>query len=409
MNIFLPGRMLHRARRAPGALAVALAALSGCGPRQPAEVPAPLQLSIHVRDMLAAEWSSPEYFEALGELEAMGPELDAVLVSLARDPAARTTARANALITLAERRSSAAVPVLSSVLLTEEIPKLRIAAVLGLHRLADTSATAASALKAALSDPSRSVRLNALQALDIRDVVLMREILENDPDRDVREVAMQLVALAESRGAPLASDRRGALRTTGGPSDPAIVFRAALIDSVGGYATGDLRVELPQSQDLPLASGAEVVAGVVPAFFSPDRARVVYESDREIRVMDLASREQRVVGPGIAPRLVPFTQHFVFVREQEDGRVAESDSTLVRYWVYRGAFDSDHTELVGELTAVLRSERFANYSPVRWMVVGESAGGFVLRGESVSTFPLPAPVWRSRPHPDATLQLFPSQ
>jgi hypothetical protein len=131
---------------------------------------------------------------------------------------------------------------------------------------------------------------------------------------------MQLVSLAESRGAPLAPDRRGALRTAGPESDPQIVFRPALMDSVAGYATGDLRVELPNAPDLPLAPRAEVVRNVLPAFFAPDRSAVVFEIEREIRVVDLSDRSVRSLGPGIAPRLIPFTHQFVFLRELPEGR-----------------------------------------------------------------------------------------
>lgn len=384
-------------RHAPGGalllVAVAAVALVGCGPRHMPEM-GPAHFSVQIREILAAEWSTPEYYDALTRLEEMGTEVDAVLVQLARDPDANTTARANALLLLADRNSPAALAVLGRAILSEEIPRLRSAAVIGLNRLADTSALAASMIKTAVGDPARSVRLNALQALDIREVETLRAVLRTDRDREVRAVARQLVAIAESRGAPLAKDRRGVLRTTGTEADPSIVFRPARIESTAGYSTGDLRIELPSGPDIPLAANAEVVARVVPAFFSPDRARVVFEGGREITVVDLSTRERISLGPGIAPRPIPFTPEFVFLREHEQGRVEDGDATRIHYWVYRSSFSGEPPELVGEMTATVRPEVHGNYSPARWMVVSETPEGFVLRGENISPFPLPSPVWR---------------
>ena len=389
-------------------LALAAAVLlSGCGPRQVAEMSGPAHVTTQIREILATDWSTPEYFEALTRLEEMGPEVDAVLVQLARDPAANTAARANALVLLADRNSPAALAALRHAILTEEIPRLRTAAVVGLNRLADTSEAAASMIRIAVTDPARSVRVNALQGLDIREVETLRAVARTDRDREVRAIALQLVAIAESRGAPLEYDRRGALRTTGTEDDPVIVFRPVRVESVAGYATGDLRIELPKNPDIPLTPAAEVVGRVVPAFFSPDRSRVVFEGEREIRVVDLGTREMISLGHGIAPRPIPFTQEFVFLREHEGGRIAYEESTRVHYWVYRSTYSAEPPELVGEMTATLQPDVRGNYSPARWMVVGETPEGFVLRGSGISPFPLPGPVWDSTADPLASPQFDP--
>lgn len=389
----------HGRGNTPPLLVAAAVALAGCGTRTAPDGPTPARFSTQIHEILATERTAPEYYEALSRLEAMGPEVDAVLVALARDPAGNTTARSNALVLLADRNSPAALAALRRAILLEEIPRLRSAAVFGLNLLADTSVAAANMLKAAVGDPVRSVRLNALQALDIREVATMRSVIENDRDREVRAVAMQLVAIAESRGAPLRPDRRGALRTTGTEREPAIVFRPATIDSIGDYASGDLRVELPNDQDIALAQTAEVVAGVVPAFFSPDRSRVVYEADREIRTVDLESREIRVVGPGVAPRPVPFTNEFVFLREVEGGREEAQGGTRIEYEVYRSGFAGEPPQHEGDLMAVARPDVRGNYSPVRWMVVGEAPDGFWLRAHGLTPFPLPAPAWGAGSEP----------
>ncbi len=377
-------------RTAGLALVASLLVLPACAHRAPPPQPAePLHFSHEVRRLLSADRSSMEYYDARARLEEMGPEVDAVLVTLARDPRSRPVPRSNALILLAERRSPVAIDVLGQVLLSEEVEMLRSAAVLGLQRLAPQSDSAASLIRSAVGDPARTVRLNALQALDIRDVETIRELLETETDAEVRTIAVQLVSLAESRGAPLAPDRRGALRTVGMETDPQIVFRGATVD-VRGIAVGDLRVELPNAPDVPLAAAAEVVGGVVPAFFSQDRSRVVYEADREIHVVDLGARETRRLGAGIAPRVIPFSRQFVFLREIVELRQDHEEGTELHYEVYRAGFEGGEPVLIGTTTALARMRAFANYSPVRWMVVGETRDGFALRGFGVREFGLPA-------------------
>jgi hypothetical protein len=383
-----------RGGRAGGlGLVASLMMLSACAHRGPPPPQEPLHFSHEVRRLLAADRSSLEYYDARARLEEMGPEVDAVLVTLARDARSRPVPRANALILLAERGSPAAIPVLGQVLLSEEIEMLRSAAVLGLQRLAPQSDSAASLIRSAVGDPARTVRLNALLALDIREVETIRELLETERDAEVRTVAVQLVAVAESRGAPLAPDRRGALRTVGMESDPQIVFRPSATQR-SGVSVGDLRVELPNAPDVPLTGSAEVVGGVVPAFFSHDRSSVVYEADRTIYVVDLATRETRNLGTGIAPRVVPFSQQFVFLRELPDLRREVEEATELHYEVHRASFDDGAAELIGSTSALARMRAFANYSAARWMVVAETPEGFALRGFGVAEFPLPAVSWR---------------
>lgn len=381
-----------RALRGRRWLAAAIVGLPACSGHRSPEQPAPVRFFSEVREMLALAEPSPEYYQARARLEDMGPEVDAVLVAIAQDPEGRPVARSNALMLLADRRSSAALPVLRETLLTDDSEAQRAAAVLALQRMMPDTPEAVNLIRSAVGDPGRTVRLNALQALDIRDVDTIRAVLEDENDPDVRRVALQLVSLAEARGAPLDRDRRGALRTAGAEGDPQIVFRPVSTDSTSGISSGDLRVELPSGPDIPLAPLAEVVAGVVPAFFSPDRSRVVYEAEREIRVVNLRSREIRSYGRGIAPRPVPFTHDFVFLRPLVTTPRPEAGTTELTYAVYRASFGGD-AEHIGELQALARSDLHANYSPARWMIVAETPDGFVLRGEGLSTFKLPASIW----------------
>lgn len=370
---------------------LAVVALFGCGsnpgPRLPA---AQQQLAAEVREILGADWSSAQYQRDRARLAAMGHELDPILVDLIEDTRARTEARADAIVLLADRDSPIAVPMLGRALGYDAEP-LRSAAVLGLSRLAASSEDALELIRAATRDRSRNVRLNALQSLDIREVETIRALLERENDPEVRQVAVQLLSLAEARGAALRRDRRGALRTAGGESEPQIVFRPVSYDTITGVARGDLRLELPDERDIPIASSALVVRDVVPAFFSPDRSAIVAERAGEVLVVDIETRHVRVLGEGSAPRLIPFTSDFIFVRERPQERMRTAEGFELVYDVFRGSFDSNQVERVGQLRALEQPETHAGESPIRWMVVGESGEGFVLRGENLQTYPLPSP------------------
>ena len=69
--------------------AAAMAGLPGCAPQRSPEQPAPVQFFNEVRDMLAIGEPSPEYYRARTRLDELGPEVDAVLVAIARDPEGR--------------------------------------------------------------------------------------------------------------------------------------------------------------------------------------------------------------------------------------------------------------------------------------------------------------------------------
>jgi hypothetical protein len=205
-------------------------------------------------------------------------------------------------------------------------------------------------------------------------------------------VATDLVELAESRGAPLGQSVDGSYRTTVQEGKPQIVFQPTWRDTLGQVEVGSLWIETPRARLLPLSQRVEVVGGVVPAFLSPDRKWVVFETDREIWLRNLASGATRVVGRGIAPRPIPFTDDFVYLEEDAAARVERGDgATALTYHVLRAAFAAGVAERLGSVQAVARAERYAHASPARWIAVGESPEGFVLRGEAISTFLLPNP------------------
>lgn len=391
---------LHRFARLL-ACGAALVLASGCAGLLRRTPPPPRsgfpRLFYETRRVLDVEAPSPAYYRERARLEVMGPELDEVLIALAADGSEEEFVRANALALLADRRAPLATEVLRRVLVTSGDDPVRAAAVAALRPFVADSPQVRGALRAALGDPSSRVRLGALQGLGVEDAAAIRELLPQEDDPQVRLIARQLLTLLEAQGAPLVRDERGDFRTIGADTVPTIVFHPALPDTVGQVYQGALWVELPGATLVPLAQQVEVVDGVVPAFFDPGRTAVVYEADRRIHVRDLRTGRTRSVGAGIAPRLVPFSDRFVYVREVPGSRRPVRGGTSVEYLVLRAPFAEGAVERIGSLRAVFRPERFQGASPARTMVVAETSGGFQLRGEGITPFDLPGDVAPPRP------------
>lgn len=389
------GRTASLRRTARSALALGgLAVLGGCFlGRDPEPRPGgPLLLNQVVR-ILNVDEPTPAYYRERARLEAMGPALDTVLIRLVQNENADDHVRANAAILLADRGTPGTTELLRRQLATSRSDVVRGAAVQTLQRYAADSAGVREALRAAASDRSATVRLNVLQRLDVEDAPIVRGVLARESDPQVRTIARQLLDLLEARGARLVRDRRGDLRTSGRENSPQIVFHPTMSDSAAGVETGALWVELPGASSLvPLAQDVEVVDEVVPAFLDPTRSVIVYEAGREVRVRDLRSGDTRSLGAGLAPRVIPFTEYIVFVREVADGRRTDAEGTLVDYEVVRASFSAGGPEVIGRLTARVRPDVHGGASPVRRMVVGEGRQGFVLRAPGVEpAFVLPGP------------------
>lgn len=373
--------------------ALALLALGACAtggrgaPPPRMAVPA---LQTQVADLLDAEEPTPEFYRQRARLDGMGAELDEVLVRLAEDRETSAHVRANALRFLAERSAFGVLTLLRRALVMSDEDDVRLAAVEGLQRFAPDSVQAREALRAALGDAASRVRLTALQGLDVIDAAAIRDLLENEENPQVRQIGRQLLRIFEARGAPLLPDARGDLRSSGGDTVPQIVFHPTRRDPFGGPDVGALWVELPGSGLVPLAQDVEVVAGVVPAFFDRSGGAVVYEADRQILVRNLRSGQTWVVGPGIAPRVVPFTDRFVYLQEARGARrPTPTGGTELRYSVMSSTFSPSPPEAIGALTAISRPDRHRGASAARWMVISELRQGFVLRGLGVNPFILP--------------------
>lgn len=370
---------------------VPLLLLSGCAFGARPAGPRPAAFTEEVRRVLRNEQPTPRFYRARARLERMGQELDAVLIALAQDEDAGVPVRRNAITLLAERAHPIALPVLRQILLRDPDDQIRTVTVAALRSPGFAGTDAHNAIRAAIGDPSRQVRLAVLQALDSEDVDVMRALLAWEEDPEVSAIARQLIILAESRGAALATNGTGGYHTTAMPGEPRLVFRRRQTDPLARTATGALLLELPGAKFVPLADTVEVVRDVLPAFLAPDRGSVVWEAGREIHVLDLKTGKARSLGPGIAPRLLPFTERIIWVREQPGARRALAGGTEIAYEVWSATVAGGEPTQLGELRATARPEQHGNASPVRWMVVAEVPEGFALRGPGIPAFVLPNP------------------
>src|SRR5919112_1446107 len=97
-------RTPHRSRRQSAFLTAALVpllVLGGCIHRRPAPLSESAQFQVAIRRLLNEDETTARYHEMRTRVQDMGPEVDAVLVALARDRAVNPVVRSNALILLA--------------------------------------------------------------------------------------------------------------------------------------------------------------------------------------------------------------------------------------------------------------------------------------------------------------------
>jgi len=370
-------------------VAVLLLAAGGCAARGGSGVVTP---ESRLRAALASERRAVPVVDSLA-LE-LGAGLDHLLSALAQDAATPEITRAHALILLGERLAKSELSAFRHALSAEPV-RVRAAAARGLGRLLSVDSTVVPLLARALEDPAPAVQAAALESLGDDRPELMRRYLAGSPEPAVAAVARDLLRVAEQRGAPLAYDSAtGELRREVGEG-LSLVFRPVRRWPQWDAAVGELVVERAGAAPVVVAREVEAVGGVVPAFVSAGGTHLVYESGRQIRVRDLATGADREVGPGIAPRLLPFSDSFIFLRAAREPLPIGSRFRLV-YEVLRADFAGGEPEPLGVMGAFAEWKVKGNYSPVRWMRVVERDGSFHLAGPGVDTFTLPDPFTAGR-------------
>jgi hypothetical protein len=163
-------------------------------------------------------------------------------------------------------------------------------------------------------------------------------------------------------------------------------------------AIGTLQLTPAGGSPVMLGDSIEAARRVLPAFFSNDGRWLVYERSREIRIRSVATGEERVAGPGLAPRPLPFTDDFIFVRELPAARSQQRTGVRLQYELRRAPFEPSAgtpgaSEIAGRVGANVRFDVSGAASPVRWMRVRErfDGSGFELVGDGIDPVSLPGP------------------
>ncbi len=326
--------------------------------------------------------------------DSTGADLLARLVTLLDDPEAPVVARANAALAIGSLRATRHLIALSAVL--RDAPEaVRVAAVTAIRELMPGEPEAATRVlsRTLLEDTSVAVQTKVLEAVADRDVALLRAYLQGNPPLDQGQIAAELVRVAEERGAPWGEPLDDGMLTRTSSTGHRLRFRARKSWPQWDAAAGELEVQ-PRGGTRFVIGEVEAVRRVVPAFFSADGRYLVYEAGRHIHVRDLTTGTVRAVGEGVAPRPLPFTETFAFLRELPESRNAARETTRLRYQVYREPFAAptpSEPDVIGMIGAESRMDRNGGYSPVRWMRVQETAGQFVLIGDGMDRLVLPDP------------------
>lgn len=351
-----------------------------------------------------AESRNPRLYEMLSSypltdahrdsLEAYAVEYtsltESLLAEAATDSAAPATVRANALHVLARRRAELQLPVFRAAL-DDPDPRVRATAVASMREFMGVRPLDALQLaRRGLRDADSQVQAQSLAIIGPRDVPLLRDYITRAGDEELRRIASDLVSTAEERGAPLAGDSMtGRLsRVTG--HGHRIEFAPQRHWPAWDAALGTVTITA-HGRTFSVDS-VEAVRDVVPLFVSPDGTHAVYERARRIHVVDLRTGAVEDVGPGIAPRVRPFTNEFVYFRELEDRRHEVRERTQLLYDVVTGTFeDGEAAGSLGTLNASVTHAVAGSFSPVRWVVVEERAGAYYLTADEAQSFPLPDP------------------
>jgi len=316
-------------------------------------------------------------------LEAVG--------QVAEDPGAGMAARYNAVRLLGERTATRQMWSLRSAL-EDRDPRVRAAAVVAAGRILDkTERNGMDLVKAALEDSAPEVQAKALEVLGQRDVPLLRDFLARHPAGEAAAIARGLLQAAEERGAPLAADSAGVLRriTVGGLR---LEFRPVRSWPEWGAAVGTVTIGGGTSPAVTIPD-VEMVSNVVPVFFSPDESAIVYEQGRRIYVRELRTGGVRDVGTGIAPRPLPFSEDFMYVRVNPASGGDLEERTRINYDVLRAGFrpHPEDPRYLGSVGAFTEMKLHANYSPMRWARIFEKDGKYTLEAAGAETFKLPDP------------------
>lgn len=360
---------------------------AACASKQPSPKPVVWTKDAELAPVLTAPELTKVQMAKVDTLASLLPDFDDRLQAAVVDTTNPPLVRTNAILLIADRRAGGQVEAFLSALEAND-EDVRAAAVVGLRNYFGVSSTV-DLLKGALRDPSPLVQARALESLADRDPDILREYIANARNAELKAIAQDLIAAAESRGAPLVPvDTLGTLRRSIG-DDIVLTYSPVTRWRSHSASLGSLTLTIGKTPPIKLADSVEVVRNVLPAFFSGDAKHVVYESNRNIYVRDVDARTTRRVGPGIAPRVLPFTNTFVYAQEKR--RTDNPQGAGITYDLFRTTFTEGESTPIGEAGAHAQTIVAGGFSPLRWARIIEQDGHFVLVGESLDEFRLPDP------------------
>ncbi|MEO5509255.1 MAG: hypothetical protein ABIS27_01400 [Longimicrobiales bacterium] len=394
-------------------LAACASSSAPAGPGTPPPAPAPLQQSLPDPGTPAGNpanyFGDADLYEILArpldlptrvaldtyEFRVGGIYMDRI-GEVAEDSSASVVARVNALTIIGERRTMRQFEPVKTALLYARDPRVRATALNTADQLRLAGSIDAEAImRAALFDKVPEIQAKAMQFTSDKDIAVLRRIVAAPTtNREVAAVANSVIQAAEERGAPLVADSLTGVLTRMSSAGPGVRFVPVSRWPEWQAAAGRVTLRTVNGRTVELPGLIEVVANVVPVFFSPDGRYVVYEADRHIRVRDLTAGTDRDLGPGIAPRVRPVSDEFLFVREDPSARGNMPDRTKLKYDVYTAPFaaaPAGEPKLLGSAGSFARPNTHGNYAPVRWMRVEDRGGSFFLTGETLEEFALPNP------------------
>ncbi|HEX6559314.1 MAG TPA: HEAT repeat domain-containing protein [Longimicrobiales bacterium] len=378
-----------------------LVSLAACAGRQPAAntaapLVAPESVSWAGDTVLAPvlvkplnaerEQAAVKIREDLGETDYLERLADA-----AEDSTAHWLVRVNALKLMAGSEPVKQMQVFVNALSARE-EVIRLAVATSMRELMTRHPDAAQAiLRRAARDPAPRVQAAALEVLGERDVELLRELAAQKTDSPIRSIATDLLKAAEEHGAALAEkDSTGTLeRTTA--AGTTITFRPVERWPEWEAAVGDLIVTERGKKPVVIASGVEVVANVVPAFFTTDGKTLIYEAKREIHARDLDTGADRKLADGIAPRVLPFSNDVIFMKEVRNKRSETPNGASMLFDVMRIPAAGGQATSIGQINANAANNVRGNYAAVRWARITDEHGEFQLTGDNILPFTLPSP------------------
>ncbi len=313
---------------------------------------------------------------------------------VAEDSNASVAARVNALKLIGERMPARQYVAVKAALGARD-PRVRASALAAANRMHTAGVKdAAILIRSALYDAAPEIQVKALQFVGVDDIDLLRRVAAvKSTSPEVAGVIREMIQVAEERGSPVQPvDTAKGLIERVSASGNSLRFVPTTQWKQWQAAVGRVTIRTAEGRRVELPGDIEMVRNVVPVFFSADGRYVVYETGRTIRVRDLVTDADRLIGEGVAPRVLPVTGEFIFVREDLKGRAVQRDRTRVRYNVYAMAFNApaDATpKMLGSANGFIQQGIHGNYSPVRWMRIEDRNGLFYLTGDTIEMFALP--------------------